>query len=292
MKSKYFNSEYLGEQTPWFGPVIEGYRSIVSSATMDLKKEFTYDLTAWVWDNAGNLLDERVLGSCKARDLLTIDVQAEFPVIAGRSGVVGVLCHAIGAVTPRVHENWVTRFISASGKVTTSITSGNPGNLNFPARSGRPYAYRMCSQELVSDADWKTLSWHANVSADPGYDKTIHPILVAINEQGERLESAPIAIPAFGAVLVDIEEIFGDRLRPHLKNNRGRGSYMMHAADGGAMGYHFLQRRTTGELAGDHTRPILMYLNAGYGSAKDSTPATALNFLKSSVRYFRFRAGL
>lgn len=292
MQSRFFNSEYLGDQTPWFGPLLKGYRTIVSSATMALTKGYSYDVTVWIRDDVGNLLDERVLRTCKAGDMVTIDVQAEFPAAKNLSGIISVLCHAQGMRTPKAIENWVTRVISPSGKLTTAITSGNPGNLNFTARSGRPYAYRMCSQELLVDPHWKTLSWHANVSGDPTYNKTIHPSLIAINEQGEQLHSDPLAIPPFGAALIDIEAVFGERLKRHLGGNKGRGSYMMQASDGGAMGYHFLQNRKTGELAGDHTRPVLLHISAGYGATKDSGGRSIGAFLRSSAQYMRFRAGL
>src|SRR5688572_3653200 len=119
----------------------------------------------------------------------------------------------------------------------------------------------MCSQQMYSDAEWRPLSWHGNVSADPGYDTVLDCTVTLFNERGERLTASSVKIAPFGALLVDIEALFEGELPAHLASGGGRGSLTVTAENGGAIGYHFLQRRSTLELAGDHTRPVWKYLN-------------------------------
>lgn len=288
MHPQFLTNEYFGEQAPWFGPLLKGYRTIVSSATTEVPAG-EYDVTAWIWNDGGQLVAEKVLRTCRAGELLTIDVTEEFPELSGQSGVIGILLHSRTGVSPKFTEAWTTRFVPPNGKMTSAVITTNPPNLNFTARTGRPYFYRMCSQELALSDDWKPMSWHANVSADASYAKPISVEIEVYNHDGETLHGPRMTIPPFGALLVDLEEIFGERLREHLGKTGGRGGYMLYSTDGGAVGYHFLQHRTNYGLAIDHTRPILRYLDMGYGASSALTNASPTRFIKESLRYLKFR---
>lgn len=289
MYPRFLTNEYFGEEAPWFGPLLKGYRTIVSSATTDVP-DGEYDITAWIWDNAGHLLAEKVLYTCRGKELLTIDILDEFPEVEGKDGVIGILLHSKACVSPKFIEAWATRFVPPSGRMTSTVITTNPANLNFPSRTGRTYSYRMCSQELSLSDQWKPMSWHANVSADASYGSSISVGLDVYNENGDKLPGPRMTIPPFGALLVDLEEIFGNQLLQHLAKTQGRGSYMLYSNDGGAIGYHYLQNRFNLELAIDHTRPILRYLDMGYGASSALTDISPTRFVKESLRYVKFRA--
>jgi hypothetical protein len=288
MQGQHLNNHYFGAEAPWFGPLLKGFRTIVSSPTLEIPSG-EYDVTAWVWNNAGQLLYEKVLRTCHARDLITIDVSEHFPGVEEHGGIIGVLLHAKDGISPRLTNDWITRLITPAGRVTAMITTSNPNNINFPERTNRKSFYRMSSQELDITADWKPMSWHANVSANADYRRPIKVELEVHNRKGEKLKGPDFVIPPFGALVVDLEEIFGSALRQHLEKAGGRGGYTVHSTDGGAIGYHFLQRRTALELAMDHTRPTLMYLNNSYGSSSYLTNRAPIAFLLSALRYIKFR---
>lgn len=288
VQGRYLNNHYFGAEAPWFGPLLKGYRTILSSPTLTIPSG-EYDVTAWVWSNTGQLLFEKVLRSCHANDLVTIDVNEHFPGVEAHDGVIGVLLHAKVGVSPRLTIDWITRLITPASNVTASITTSNPNNINFPERTNRRSIYRMCSQELDSTADWKPMSWHANVSANADYCTSIRVKLEVYNRGGEKLEGPELVIPPFGALVLDLEEIFGGTLLQHLARTGGRGWYSVFSADGGAIGYHFLQRRDTLELAMDHTRPTLLYLNNSYGASSYLTHRAPTAFLLSALRYMKFR---
>lgn len=289
MQAELFNSDYLGEQTPWFGPLLPGYRSFFSSTTAVLKRGQEQDVTAWVWDQQGHLLGERVICSNRAGDLTTIDAAAVFPEFSGKAGTIGIFCHARNGVTPTAPQTWAGRYVTPGGKLAGAVFSGNPMNLNAPARLGRPSAYRMCSQELLVDATWRTLSWHGNVSGNPNYSSPIKASLFVLNQDGHRLDGPEQEIAPFGSILIDLEKIFGPALNDHLKATGGRGSYMMHSKQGGAVGYHFLQNRVTQELASDHTRPVVYYLNRAYGWSSKAYARSPFDFVRAAAHYLKFR---
>jgi hypothetical protein len=289
MQPKFFNVEYLGDQTPWFGPLLADYHCIFSSAMVGLPKNREFDLTAWAWDDAGSLIDEHVVRTCRTGDLVTIDASQVFPAMMGRAGMIGIMCHARQGRTEKATETWAARYITTRDKLGGTVYAGNPLNLNYSERTGRRSFYRMCSQELLISPQWKTLSWHGNVSGNPDYGKPITARLFVFNQKGQRLEGPQQTIAPFGSVLIDLEEEMGDDLRRHLAETSGRGSYMMHSTDGGAVGYHFLQHRSSQELASDHTRPILHYLNRAYGWSPETQARGPVNFLRSAARVVKFR---
>jgi hypothetical protein len=288
MRAQYFNADYLGDRTPWFGPLLADYRPVFSCGMYGLDKG-EHDVTAWVWDAQGNLLAEKIVRSCRADDLVTFDAEQTFPGVIGQAGTVGIMCRARDGRPKKGGEAWVVRYVAPNGKLAGVVYSGNPLDLNFSERTGRRHSYRMCSQELLVDADWKTLSWHGNVSANADYAKPIKVRLFVLDQNGNKLDGPDQTIPPFGSVMVDLEAVFGARIRQHLADTGGRGSYMMHSVDGGAVGYHFLQNRRTGELASDHTRPVAFYLNHAYGWTADGEPASPIRYLRSAARYAKFR---
>jgi hypothetical protein len=283
-----FNSETLGEQTPWFGPLIEGYRSVLNTELHFLPPG-EFELIVWLWENSGVFVGERVIGVFKAENTVTVDLGELFPDVTWRGGMIGATFRALNGVTPHFGIPFYTRFYRRDGHLAAIINSSNAKNLNHFARTGRKNTYRMCSQQTYVNDEWRPLSWHANVSSDPNYDVALKASVMVFNERGEKLSAPPIVIPPFGALLADIEAIFEGRLQEHLSRTGGRGSLAVTANDGGAIGYHFLQRRKTMELAGDHTRPVWKYLNMGYGASKATTDRSLGNYVRSAKSFLKFR---
>lgn len=282
-----FNPDYLGEQTPWFGPIIEGYNTVLNTE-MHFLPPGGHELTMWAWDNAGRIMGEKVIGTFTAEDTVTLDIGAIFQEMRGRGGVIGLTFHGGTRSAAYYGMSFYSRFYRADGHLAAVVNSSNAKDLNHVARSRRKYTYRMCSQQMFSDAEWRPLSWHANVSADPLYTTEIDCTVTLYNERGERLTAPNLKIAPFGALLVDIEALFeGDLLR-HLASGGGRGSLTVTAENGGAIGYHFLQRRASLELAGDHTRPVWKYLNMGYGARSSTVSAGPIDYLKSLKPFAKF----
>jgi hypothetical protein len=289
MKFEYWNPAHLGNLSPWFGPLLPGYAPVLSSGMPLVAPGIDHEVTAWVWDSEGCPVAEAIVGKAVRDQLFTFELEKFVSEVRSLSGTLGIATRPLSPTSKASAETWVLRYIDHSGKMAGIVFSGAPKNMNFESRSGRSNSYRMCSQELLINRDWKTLSWHGNVSSDPNYDKQIHARLFILDENGNQLEGPEQVINPFGSVLVDIEEVFGDRAKEHLASNGGRGNYMMHAKDGGAVGYHFLQNRRTGEIASDHTRPVPFYLSSSYGWTAEGEPASAMRLIKSAARVAKFR---
>ena len=145
----------------------------------------------------------------------------------------------------------------------------------------------MVSQELALFENWRPISSHSNVSADPTYNRAVEFEIVAYNSAGEALRTHSHVVPPFGTAWMDLVDVFGEILYEHLGPS-GRGSYTVACTEGAAVGYHFLYNPATGALASDHTRPPLRYLNMAYGAPVDDMPFSQRLRALASVAKFRF----
>jgi hypothetical protein len=148
----------------------------------------------------------------------------------------------------------------------------------------------MISPQLMAEGNWRSVSWHANVSANAHYDKPLRLEASVHNAQGLPLAAPPITVPPFGFCLLDLHAMLGEALDRHLESSGGRGAVTVYSPDGGAVGYHMLLNRAGHDIALDHTRPTLHYLDMGYGNTSYLSGASLRNFLKAAVGALRFRA--
>ncbi len=283
----YLDTGYFGEALPWFGPVLKGYRAHYNSSLMGYPQG-NYELAGFLWDEQGHLLSQHVLGCFTSGDTAEIISDIAFPESRDVGGMIGLLLRPLQKYDKPREPAWMTRILSSAGCLTTVIGTNSPGRSNHPERSGRKSSYRMISPELVLNDTWQSLSWHGNASANPLYSNpiTLYPSVFA--PDGRKLEAAPVRVPAFGSILLDLSSSLGPALRDFLGGSE-RGSYMVVSRDGGAVGYHLLRHRETGALAMDHSRPTLRYLDIGYGSSDSFTEINTKNAIISSLRYIKWR---
>jgi hypothetical protein len=190
------------------------------------------------------------------------------------------------AATP---ATWVSRFYQQAGALVSIVSTSSPSNINFPERTGRNLVYRMISPQVMAAGNWRSVSWHANVSANAHYTTPLRLEATVFNAQGAPLAAAPIAIPPFGFCALDLHSVLGDALERHLESSGGRGAVTVFSPDGGAVGYHMLLNRVDNDIALDHTRPTLHYLDMGYGNSWYLSGNSKRNFLKASLDAIKFR---
>ena len=286
MNESFFNEEFFAEETPWFGPFLGSYRSVLSNPGYILDMDSDYRICGWVFDECGKMRAERDFGFMRGERSVTLDLAEAFSDLTDVRGCVAILIRPEkGKQKPPMSQSW-TQYLFSDTTLVGILNSSNPVNINHSARTGRRGQYRMVSPELVLCDDWRTLSSHSNVSADPSYDRTVEFEIVAYNAAGEPLHSHPCVVPPFGTAWIDLVEMFGESLYAHLKPS-GRGSYTVTCRDGAAVGYHFLYNPGTGSLASDHTRPVPYYLNMAYGAPIDYMPLSKRLRAIASVLKFR-----
>lgn len=271
MRATFFNADFFAGETPWFGPFLGRYRSVLSNPGDMLEGDTEYRVIGWVFDERGEMRGERDLGLMTRAKSITLDVSEAFPDLKDVRGCIALLvCSKNGGGTKPLSQTW-TQYLFDGTTLVGILNSANPVNINHPTRTGRSGQYRMVSPELAIFEDWRPLSSHSNVSADPAYNRTLEFEIVAYNAIGEALCTRSHAVPPFGTAWMDLVEVFGEALYAHLKPG-GRGSYSVACREGAAVGYHFLYNPATGALASDHTRPPLKYLNMAYGAPADEMP--------------------
>lgn len=274
MKGTFFNADFFAGETPWFGPFLGRYRSVLSNPGHMLERSTDYRVIGWVFDERGEMRGERDFGLMTYARSITLDFGEAFPDLVNVRGCVALLIRSnSGRGTKPISHDW-TQYLFEGTTLVGILNSGNPVNINHPTRTGRKSQYRMVSPELALFESWRPISSHSNVSADPEYDRTVEFEIVVYNADGKEMRTRSHAVAPFGTAWVDLLEVFGETLDAHLKPS-GRGSYTVACHDGAAVGYHFLYNAATGALASDHTRPPMKYLNMAYGA-----PVTDMNVLK------------
>ena len=278
-----FSAEVLGTTIPFFGPLPaeKWQRVLLSTACLHLEPDIEYDALFWIFDAEGHIRYEARVPGCFRMQPFSADLSALMPGSSAIRGMVGAaLCPQKVVKPPKESEAWTVRFLAEGGLQETVVSEGPP-RLNRPDPSGRHSRFRLISGALLSDATWRSLVAVSNASVNPDYQNEIEIVVTVRNGQGRALEPVTRTIPPFGTLWLDLQETFGPPLQELLESSGGRGSYVITSDGGGAIGYHFLYRPDTGEMAGDHTRAMLPYLTSGYGTSRYSVDKSKLFFFEA-----------
>ena len=253
-------------QTPWFGPFLSRYSCRVSSTGERLASGKTYQVQAFIFDKDGILLRRGVLGRISAAGGATFNLdQLCNGIPEDTEGCVALLTtDPDESEFKLLAETWMIRFVDNNALVGV-INSATAPFINHPGKTGKRSRYRMVSQAIDLNSDMCPVSCHINASANPGYDTSSSFRVKVYNNNGEVLTSRPHEVRPFGCAWFDLVEEFGPSLISHLGKSGGRGAYTVESDDSAAVGYHFIFNKAKVGMAADHTRPIIKYLDMGYG---------------------------
>jgi hypothetical protein len=281
--------DIFGAQCPWYGPLFAEFRCVMNTGMIGFKPG-EYELIGYLWQANGTLIAERPIATCHPFRAVDVDVAHVFPESVGIDALLGLLLRNNQDPQIATPVTWISRFYQPDGPLASVVSTSAPTQINFPERTGRKLTYRMISPQLMAEGNWRSVSWHANVSANAHYDKPLRLEASVHNAQGLPLAAPPITVPPFGFCLLDLHAMLGEALDRHLESSGGRGAVTVYSPDGGAVGYHMLLNRAGHDIALDHTRPTLHYLDMGYGNTSYLSGASLRNFLKAAVGALRFRA--
>lgn len=286
---EHFNIDGFRGQTPWFGPYFGDRRMIVSSPGDGLPSHTAYRVYGWVLDASGEVLAECDFGERTSGVPVNYDLSEAFAGLPRIRGSLALLTvpENPDADVPVLNHAWTLRILGRGG-LNDLLVSEVAKNINFPERTGRSGYFRLLSSQLCITDGWRSLACICNASANPQYSRSIRLSIAAFNNSGQRLAGPDIEVPPFGTYWLDPSEIFGTELSRHLGPG-GRGSYVATSDDGQAIAYHFLYNPDTGDLAGDHTRPVMYYLRVPYGVTKHATDKSLYFKLRALASFVKFR---
>src|SRR3989344_9464990 len=116
--------------------------------------------------------------------------------------------------------------------------------------------YNMFCPTILSTDTRKTVVVILNHSTDPTYadEVTLMPVLSNLN--GERMEGPVITARAFGAFLVDVDEVFGEKGQRLLRKTGGRGVVtVLHRGHVFITLFFHIDKKTKEIVSGTHTTP-------------------------------------
>jgi len=289
---RHFNLTGFAGQTPWFGPYFGDRRTIISSPGDGLPEGITYRVISWVFDDDGRLVAECDHGTRQAFEPVTYDLSEVYAEVALTRGMLAILIVPDNPAVevPALNQAWTLRLLDADG-LSDLLVSEIVRGINFPEATGRKGWFRLLSPELCIQEDWQSLACILNVSANPDYDRAIRLEVFVFNDRGETVETQRVDIPPFGAYWLDsaylLDDTMTDRLGEHC-----RGSYVATSTDGQAISYHFLYNATTGDIAADHTRPVMRYLRMPYGVTKFGIDQSRRFKVRALASFLKFRLTL
>jgi hypothetical protein len=238
------------------------------------------------------LIAERDHGTRQALEPVTYDLSEVYAGASLTRGLLAILMVPNDPTieVPALNQPWTLRLLRADG-LSDLLVSEIVRGINFPEATGRKGWFRLLSPELCSQGDWQSLACILNVSANPGYDRSIRLEVNAFDDRGKTVATQRVEIPPFGTYWLDSATLLDDAMIDRLGANR-RGSYVATSSDGQAVSYHFLYNATTGDIAADHTRPVMRYLRMPYGVTKFSIDQSLRFKARAIASFVKFRATL
>ena len=238
----------------WFGPYNGFMETTIFSLLKSIKKGVIVNIKIDIFDLNGKKLIEFVVNEVKGNLPFYFNIPRNKK-IKNIKGSVGV---SIISGKNLIPDTWMM-ILKQDNELIGLINSATAPNLN--QINNKQKRYRMLSGAINLSQDVISESYHINRSINKKYDKIAEFEISVYDTSGEIISKYFEYVKPNGTGIVNINEL----LIKDKNFNKNIGFYTVISHNVSAIGYHMILNKNNNQMACDHTRPLVTYLNMSYG---------------------------